>query len=107
MVHSPGPSGRILFRQFLRIRIYTMRLPKSKSLPNFYKTPKFEHVSRNWSHSRLRIIRKSYGYSSPQVGVGDWAGTRIGEKQAAVIGHDWGAAVAWSDALLRPDIFRA
>ncbi len=27
-------------------------------------------------------------------------------KQAIVVGHDWGAAVAWHCALLRPDIFR-
>ena len=31
----------------------------------------------------------------------------LGEKQAAIFGHDWGAPVAWSCALLRPDIFRA
>ena len=31
----------------------------------------------------------------------------LGEKQAVIIGHDWGAPVAWSSALLRPDIFRA
>ena len=31
----------------------------------------------------------------------------LGEKQAIIIGHDWGAPVAWTSALLRPDIFRA
>lgn len=31
----------------------------------------------------------------------------IGEKQAVIIGHDWGAPVAWHAALSRPDIFRA
>jgi len=31
----------------------------------------------------------------------------LGEKQAVIIGHDWGAPVAWISALLRPDIFRA
>jgi len=31
----------------------------------------------------------------------------LGEKQAVIIGHDWGAPVAWTSALLRPDIFRA
>ncbi|HLK69442.1 MAG TPA: alpha/beta hydrolase [Bryobacteraceae bacterium] len=29
----------------------------------------------------------------------------LGEKQAAVFGHDWGSAVAWTSALLRPDLF--
>jgi len=31
----------------------------------------------------------------------------LGEKQAAVIGHDWGSGVAWTSALLRPDMFQA
>ena len=31
----------------------------------------------------------------------------LGETQAVIIGHDWGAPVAWNAALLRPDIFRA
>ena len=31
----------------------------------------------------------------------------LGEKTAAIIGHDWGAPVAWHSALTRPDRFRA
>lgn len=31
----------------------------------------------------------------------------LGARQAAIIGHDWGSAVAWTCALLRPDIFPA
>ena len=30
-----------------------------------------------------------------------------GDEQAVIVGHDWGAPVAWNSALLRPDIFRA
>lgn len=30
----------------------------------------------------------------------------LGEKEAIIIGHDWGAPVAWHCALLRPDVFR-
>ncbi|MBR0796230.1 alpha/beta hydrolase [Bradyrhizobium jicamae] len=29
----------------------------------------------------------------------------LGEKQAMVVGHDWGAPVAWHAALFRPDVF--
>jgi pimeloyl-ACP methyl ester carboxylesterase len=29
----------------------------------------------------------------------------LGEKQAVIIGHDWGAPVAWNCAMLRPDMF--
>lgn len=31
----------------------------------------------------------------------------LGEQQAVVVGHDWGAPAAWHAALLRPEIFRA
>ncbi len=41
--------------------------------------------------------------------VGDMVGLvhALGEKQAIIVGHDWGAQLAWTSALLRPDIFRA
>jgi pimeloyl-ACP methyl ester carboxylesterase len=31
----------------------------------------------------------------------------LGRDEAVVVGHDWGAPVAWHCALLRPDVFRA
>ncbi|MEX2229376.1 MAG: alpha/beta hydrolase [Dehalococcoidia bacterium] len=41
--------------------------------------------------------------------VGDAAGLveALGEQRAVVVGHDWGAIIAWQCALLRPDRFRA
>src|SRR5499426_2650153 len=41
--------------------------------------------------------------------VGDMVGLldAVGEKQAVIVGHDWGAIVAWTAALIRPDRFRA
>ncbi len=40
--------------------------------------------------------------------VGDIVGLvqALGEKTAVVVGHDWGAPVAWNAAMWRPDIFR-
>ncbi|WP_249227007.1 alpha/beta fold hydrolase [Kutzneria sp. CA-103260] len=40
--------------------------------------------------------------------VGDVVGLihALGEREAVVVGHDWGAPVAWNTALLRPDIIR-
>ncbi len=29
----------------------------------------------------------------------------LGEKQAVIVGHDWGAPVAWNAAMFRPDVF--
>jgi len=31
----------------------------------------------------------------------------LGEKQAIIVGHDWGANIAWHAALFRPDVFPA
>ncbi len=31
----------------------------------------------------------------------------VGETQAVIVGHDWGAPIAWTAAMLRPDVFRA
>ena len=41
--------------------------------------------------------------------VGDVVGAvaGLGESEAIVVGHDWGAPVAWYSALMRPDVFRA
>ena len=41
--------------------------------------------------------------------VGDvvQAVSALGENNAVIVGHDWGAPVAWYSALIRPDVFRA
>jgi pimeloyl-ACP methyl ester carboxylesterase len=41
--------------------------------------------------------------------VGDLVGLlkALGETQAVLVGHDWGAPTVWNAALLRPDLFRA
>ena len=41
--------------------------------------------------------------------VGDMVGVldALSAREAVVVGHDWGAPVAWHCALLRPDRFRA
>jgi pimeloyl-ACP methyl ester carboxylesterase len=55
--------------------------------------------SKLWDPSEYRISRL----------VGDVVGVveALGEKSAVIVGHDWGAPVAWSAAWLRPDVFRA
>jgi pimeloyl-ACP methyl ester carboxylesterase len=47
-------------------------------------------------------------YSQLQL-VGDMVGLLqgLGEPSAVIVGHDWGAPVAWNAALLRPDLFPA
>jgi pimeloyl-ACP methyl ester carboxylesterase len=62
--------------------------------------------------------QRGYGQSDPPEAIeaydifqltGDIVGlvTAMGEDQAIIIGHDWGAIVASYCALLRPDMFRA
>jgi len=48
------------------------------------------------------------GYTQLHL-VGDMVGLldALGAKSAVIVGHDWGAPVAWHAALLRPDRFRA
>ncbi|GAB2718588.1 alpha/beta fold hydrolase [Kitasatospora kifunensis] len=47
-------------------------------------------------------------YTLPHL-VGDVVGLieALGAEQAVVVGHDWGAPVAWISAMLRPDLVRA
>ncbi|MFY7066588.1 alpha/beta fold hydrolase [Nocardiopsis changdeensis] len=46
-------------------------------------------------------------YSLPHL-VGDVVALidALGEERAVVVGHDWGAPVAWATALMRPDLVR-
>lgn len=41
--------------------------------------------------------------------VGDTVGVvaALGEERAIIVGHDWGAPVAWHSAMMRPDVFHA
>ncbi len=88
----------------------------------------FPETWRSWRH-QLPVVAKAgfhavapdmrgYGQSDapPDIAsytimdlVGDMVGlvAALGEKQAIIVGHDWGATVAWHAALLRPDLFPA
>ena len=66
----------------------------------------------------VAIDVRGYGRSSAPPNVEDYRMLRmvadnvalvaaLGEQQAVVVGHDWGAPIAWNSALLRPDVFRA
>lgn len=47
-------------------------------------------------------------YTLPHL-VGDMVGLveALGATEAVIVGHDWGAAVAWHAALLKPEVFSA
>ncbi|MET0324607.1 MAG: alpha/beta hydrolase [Ilumatobacteraceae bacterium] len=61
---------------------------------------------------------RGYGRSSAPPAIEDYRMIRmvadnvalvaaLGADQAVVVGHDWGAPIAWNSALIRSDIFRA
>ncbi|HET6811050.1 MAG TPA: alpha/beta hydrolase [Acidimicrobiales bacterium] len=66
----------------------------------------------------VAIDVRGYGRSAKPPAVEDYRMVRhvadnvgvveaLGETTAVVVGHDWGAPIAWSSCLLRPDMFRA
>ena len=85
-------------------------------------------LAYSWRHQMLPLAAagyhvvapdmRGYGASSAPPAIADYAITdlvgdmvalvaALGETRAAVVGHDWGAMVAWSCALMRPDLFQA
>ena len=66
----------------------------------------------------VAIDVRGYGRSSAPVEIDAYRMLRkvadnvelvhaLGETTAIIVGHDWGAPIAWTSALLRPDVFRA
>jgi pimeloyl-ACP methyl ester carboxylesterase len=69
-------------------------------------------------HRAVAIDVRGYGRSSAPTEIDAYRMVRkvadnvelvkaLGETQAVIVGHDWGAPIAWTSALLRPDVFRA
>ena len=66
----------------------------------------------------VAIDVRGYGRSSAPTGIDAYRMTQhvrdnvalvaaLGEESATIIGHDWGAPIAWTSAWLRPDVFTA
>lgn len=66
----------------------------------------------------VAIDVRGYGRSSKPIAVDEYRMVRLiadnvglvsalGAETAVIIGHDWGAPIAWSSAMLRPDVFTA
>ncbi len=66
----------------------------------------------------VAIDVRGYGRSSKPLAVEEYRMVRLvadnvglvaalGCETAVVVGHDWGAPIAWTSALLRPDVFTA
>ncbi len=66
----------------------------------------------------VAIDVRGYGRSSKPIAVEEYRMVRLvadnvglvaalGAETAVIIGHDWGAPIAWNSAMLRPDVFTA
>lgn len=66
----------------------------------------------------VAIDVRGYGRSSKPMAIEDYRMVRLvaddvglvaalGERTATIVGHDWGAPIAWNSAMLRPDVFTA
>ncbi len=87
----------------------------------------FPETSHSWRHQIKALAEAGYRAVAPDMRgygrtdkpaavedytifhlAGDVIGlvTALGERKAFIIGHDWGAAVAWHVALFRPDLCR-
>ena len=82
----------------------------------------------SWRHQLAALAQAGYRAAAPDMrGYGDTESPQdaaqftllhlvgdmvelvkaLGESRAVIVGHDWGAPVAWNTAMLRPDVFRA
>lgn len=88
----------------------------------------FPETKHAWRHQILSLAAAGFravapdmrGFGSTDIpeqvdqytvfhGIGDLVALMdaLGESEAVIVGHDWGATIAWQAALLRPDRFRA
>jgi pimeloyl-ACP methyl ester carboxylesterase len=106
----------------------TLRVAEQGSGPLVLMLHGWPECHRSWRHQIEALAEAGYhavapdlrgfggsscpaeieAYSMPHM-VGDAVAlaTALGATDAIVIGHDWGAPIAWNSALLRPDLFRA
>ncbi|MEO7335587.1 MAG: alpha/beta hydrolase, partial [Caldimonas sp.] len=88
----------------------------------------FPELWRSWRHQLAALADAGFRAAAPDMRgyggtdapieperytmlhlAGDMVGLvkALGETRAVIVGHDWGAPVAWNAALMRPDLFRA
>jgi len=105
-----------------------MRVAKQGSGPLVLLCHGFPELWYSWRHQLTALAAAGYRAVAPDMRgyggtdapaeadaytvlhlVGDMVELvrELGDQQAVIVGHDWGAMVAWSAALMRPDLFRA
>jgi len=106
----------------------TLRIVDAGTGPLVLLCHGWPELAYSWRHQVPALVRagyrvvvpdmRGYGGSSIPLEVGAYAihhlvGDMValldalGESRACIVGHDWGANVAWASALMRPDLFVA
>ena len=106
----------------------TLRITEQGSGPLVLLCHGWPELAHSWRHqipalaaAGYRVVApdmRGYGGSSAPHEITAYAITSLvgdmvalvaalGESRACIVGHDWGAAVAWSAAMMRPDLFEA
>ena len=120
---TPTPTQRTLTANNI-----TLHITEQGSGPLVLLCHGWPELAYSWRHqipvlaqAGYRVVApdmRGYGGSSVPHAIADYAITdlvgdmvalvaALGETRACIVGHDWGANVAWSAALLRPDVFTA
>src|ERR1700674_2281008 len=105
-----------------------MHLAEAGEGPHVLLVHGFPELCYSWRHQLPALAAAGYHAVAPDVRgygdtdkphdikayamrehVADLVGVldALGEKQAVIVGHDWGAPMAWSSAVLHPDRYRA
>jgi pimeloyl-ACP methyl ester carboxylesterase len=121
-------DGAPVLRRDIAANGITLRITEMGSGPLVLLCHGWPELAYSWRHqlpalaaAGYRVVApdmRGYGGSSAPHEVDAYAITdlvgdmvalvaALGETRAAVVGHDWGAMVAWSCALMRPDLFAA
>jgi pimeloyl-ACP methyl ester carboxylesterase len=125
MTSDQEPDTRV---ETLQVNALRMRVTIRGSGPLVLLCHGFPELSLSWRAQVAALAAAGYRVAAPDMRgyggtdvppaidqytilhlVGDMVGLvkALGERRAVIVGHDWGAVVAWNAALLRPDLFHA
>jgi len=125
---EPPMNQPVIKETIVKTRTIDMAVLEAGAGPLVLLCHGFPETGRAWRHQLGALAQAGYraiapdmrGYGRSDVpervdqytvfhAVGDLIALMdaLGERQAVIAGHDWGATVAWQAALMRPDRFRA
>jgi pimeloyl-ACP methyl ester carboxylesterase len=113
-------------RRNVEVNGVTLRITEQGTGPLVLLCHGWPELAYSWRHQIPALAQAGYHVVAPDMrGYGGSSAPReidaytitdlvgdmvalvaaLGETRACIVGHDWGAAVAWSAVLMRPDVF--